>query len=377
MGWPDVLLWSIFLGSTLVQIYFWGGWFDQLARFQPQVEKRTDQEAPIPVSLVICARNEAENLARNLPLFLNQSYRFLDILVVNDDSSDKTAQVLLDFKQKNPKLRVLHIGNKSTPGKKAALSTGIQAAFFEAILLTDADCIPASPQWIHFMVSGYRQKKGIVLGYSPYLPSRSFLNHFIRFETSYIATQYFSFALAGSPYMGVGRNLMYPKHLFFNQGGFQAHQHLASGDDDLFINRAARYSPTQVVLHPQAFTYSFPKSNWRDYYYQKRRHLSTGSHYRTGHQLALGVLALSHFGHYAGLMLLLVFFPDNWMWSLSTFAVRLGVVMWQYRRILRLLQDPLLLPWIPLMDALYTLHYLVFAPVFFNTGQSRQVTWKQ
>lgn len=375
MIWLEPVLLIILFLTTTIQLGFWGYLFNHLARHQPSP---CDHNVDLPVSIVICARNEAENLRRHLPHWLAQTHRPLEIIVVNDASSDKSTDILLDFMKKSPILHVIEIGNKQVAGKKAALAQGIAAASSEAILLTDADCIPASSQWVQCMATGFRQKNGVVLGYSPYLhQSKKVLNYFIRFETSYVATQYFSFALAGYPYMGVGRNLLYAKSLFNQHQGFSAHQHLAPGDDDLFINQVAQASNTQVVLDPQAFTYSIPASNWRDYYYQKRRHLSVGTYYRPQHKLALGLLAISHLGHYASLLTLLVVFPAQWMWSLIAYSVRLLVVFWQYRRILHLLQDKALWPWIPLLDALYTLYYLVFAPALFNTGQSRQEKWKQ
>jgi poly-beta-1,6-N-acetyl-D-glucosamine synthase len=376
MGWLEGTLLALATGTTLVQLWFWGYLFGHLGAYRPNSAPDGDQEGP-PVSLIICARNEAKNLRKNLPRILSQSYRWLDIIVVNDASTDNSLEILLEFKKKNPNLRIIQNGRKFTTGKKAALTLGIQAAFYEVILLTDADCTPAGPKWVSGMVGALTTSTDIVLGYSPFLQSRSFLNRFIRFETSYIATQYYSFALAGIPYMGVGRNLLYRRQLFFETGGFQQHLHLATGDDDLFINEAARSSNTSVVLSPQTFTYSIPKSNWRAYYYQKRRHLRAGTHYRPAHQLALGLLSASHLGHYLSTIVLMITFPTYTLPATFAISVRYLVVCWQYRRILRLLRDPSLLPWIPLLDALYTLHYLVFAPVLFNTGQSRQEKWKQ
>ncbi len=376
MGWFEATLLALTAGSTLIQLWFWGYLFGHLGRYRYPPDPEEEPEGP-GVSLIICARNEAKNLKKNLPRILNQTYRSLEIIIVNDASTDNSLEVLLDFKKKNPKLRLIHTGRKFTAGKKAALTLGINSAFHEVILLTDADCTPAGPKWVTGMVRALTTSTDIVLGYSPYLQSSSFLNRFIRFETSYIATQYFSFALAGIPYMGVGRNLLYRRRLFFETGGFQQHLHLATGDDDLFINEAARSSNTSVILSPQTFTYSIPKSNWRAYYYQKRRHLRAGTHYRPAHQLALGLLSASHLGHYLSTIVLMIAFQMYTLPALFTFSVRYLVVCWQYRRILRLLRDPSLLPWIPLLDALYTLHYLVFAPVLFNTGQSRQEKWKQ
>ncbi|MCB0615512.1 MAG: glycosyltransferase, partial [Phaeodactylibacter sp.] len=176
-------------------------------------------------------------MRRNLPFFLAQDYPEYEIIVVNDNSSDKTLEVLLDFQKKSPILRLIDI-NVSTPrGKKAALSKGVNAAKFEILLLSDADCRPASPQWLDFMQAFIRDRAKIGLGYSPYFRGKGILNAFIRFETVYSAIQYLSFAFMGLPYMGVGRNLCYRKSLFRGSGGFDSHAHIASGDDDLFINQ--------------------------------------------------------------------------------------------------------------------------------------------
>ena len=374
----DILLVTTLVISTLVQLYFWGILFNHLASYKPTVKPANfPDKHETGVSVIICARNEAKNLKKYLPRLLNQSYQNLEIIVINDASADNSLEVLLEFQKKSHILRVIQINRKYTVGKKAALSLGISAALKEVILLTDADCTPIGKHWVSEMILGLKPGKSIVLGFSPYLTKSSLLNRFIRFETNYIATQYFSFALAGIPFMGVGRNLLYRRQLFFDVGGFKGHMHLASGDDDLLINKAARFSNTSVVLTPQAFMYSVPKSNWRDFYYQKRRHLTAGRHYQTKHQVLLGMLSASHVGHYLSALCLVILFPARWPLALFATTVRILVVCWQYRRILSLLRDSSLLLWVPLLDVAYLLYYLVFAPVLFNTGKSRQEKWKQ
>jgi biofilm PGA synthesis N-glycosyltransferase PgaC len=212
----------------------------------------------------------------------------------------------------------------------------------------------------------------LALGFSPYRRQPGVLNAFIRYETIYTAIQYHSFALSGIPYMGVGRNLAYDKRLFMRDHGFEAHAHVLSGDDDLFVNRVARAHNTVIVLHPDAFVFSEPQSAWRGYYYQKRRHLGAGRHYKPVHQALLGLLAASHCGHY-GLGLILLCGGAMTLSVLIYYLVRIGVVSLLGGLIARKLGDPSLRPWIPLFDAAFVWYYFLFAPALI--GNIKQ--WKQ
>lgn len=380
----------LFIAATVVQLFFWIYFFVRLAYYKKFPDRVTaghpasipplamsneygyEKIAESPVSIIICARNEAENLRRHLPHFLNQNYRSFEILVVNDNSSDQTKEVLLDFQRKNPKLRVLNIDTDTLPGKKSALTKGIEASKFDILLLSDADCIPTSEHWLQLMQSAIRQNIEIGIGYSPYRKQPGWLNRFIRFETVYTATQYLSFALAGIPYMGVGRNLAYHKSIFNRSGGFRRHMDIASGDDDLFINQVAHSTNTSIVLKPGAFVVSEPKTTWKSYYYQKSRHLTTGRQYRPLHKVLLGALSASHAGHYLAGML---FFLAGGSVSLVCliYLVRMGVVVWLYRRIMKNLDDLSLWPWVPVLDLAFLGYYFAFAPVLI-TGKVKQ--WK-
>lgn len=363
----DILLF-LFLATTAIQLLYWLLAFSRLAFYrQPPLPPGP----PEPVSVIICARNEEKNLRRNLPYFLAQDYPEYEVIVVNDNSFDKTFDVLLDFQKKSPILRLIDV-KVDTRGKKAALSKGIKAAKFEILLLSDADCRPASPQWLNFMQAFIRDRAQIGLGYSPYFRGKGILNAFIRFETTYSAIQYLSFALMGLPYMGVGRNLCYRKSLFRGSGGFDSHAHIASGDDDLFINQVATRDNTRVILSPQAFVFSEPKSSWRGYYRQKSRHLTTGTRYRLVHQLALGLLSASHFGHYAcGFALIL--YHSLELTVLLNYLARIGVASALYILIMRKLHDTSLIRWVPALDVLYAFSYLVFAPALFLKSKEK---WK-
>ncbi len=368
------LIYIILLAATIVQVIIWIGLFGWLALYKEPLldEENRQRNTQKPVSVIICARNEAKNLINNIPHFLKQNYRSFEIIVVNDDSFDETFQVLFEFQQKSPIFRIVNVnGTKTLPGKKAALTKGIEAAIYEQILLTDADCIPSSPHWIEIMQSKLSPEISIVLGYSPYLDIPSFLNIFIRFETTYTAIQYMAMALAGMPYMGVGRNLLYTRSTFYRGGKFEKHQHIASGDDDLLINTVANRSNTVINLHPSTFIFSRPKHTWRGYYRQKSRHLSTGIEYRMKHKLVLGMISTSHFLHYACAFVLL-FDAGYHGHIIFSYLVRIGIVMTVYRLILVKLGDTKLWKWLPLLDILLVIYYIVFAPSLIGKKQK----WK-
>ncbi len=332
----------------------------------------TEEKLP-PVSVILCARNEAENLKKNLPLFLEQDYPNFELIVVDDNSTDKTAAVVLEFQKKFSTLRLLSIRTQTSPGKKAALSLGIQQASFERLFLSDTDCRPQSRQWLKVMQRSLSDST-IVLGYGPYLERSGWLNRFIRFEASYTAIQYFSFALAGHPYMGVGRNLAYHRSVFWQAKGFDKHVHLISGDDDLLVNQMAHAGNTTINLSPEARVYSAPATSWRGYYIQKRRHLSVGSHYRWQHQIALSTLALSHFAFYVLTVLLLILIPNWWHILTLNFLVRMGVVLHVSHGVSKHLGEQNLLPFLPLLDFLYLVYYIVFAPSLLTGSRIRK--WK-
>src|SRR6185295_5771307 len=127
-------------------------------------------------------------------------------------------------------------------------------------------------QWLRLMQQHYKPDTHIVLGYSPYKRTKGLLNRFVRFETFYTAMQYLSFALAKSPYMGVGRNLSYRKSLFFAYKGFASHNHILSGDDDLFVNETATSSNTRIEIDKASFMYTEAEKTWSAWWQQKSRH---------------------------------------------------------------------------------------------------------
>lgn len=266
-----------------------------------------------PVSVVICARNEEQNLAEFLPAILEQDYPDYEVIVVNDCSTDDSDMVLRRLGAQYKHLRVTTI--KSDPkflhGKKLALTVGIKAAGNNRLLLTDADCKPESKEWIKHMAENFSDEKTIVLGYGGYIQEKGMLNGFIRFDTFYIALQYLGFAMAKKPYMGVGRNLAYTKELYFSNRGFASHSHIRSGDDDLFIQQVANKHNTAVELRHSAHTRSKASDTYGGWVNQKRRHLTTSPLYKGTVKFRLALEPLSRVLFWAfGIYLLLTnFYP--------------------------------------------------------------------
>jgi cellulose synthase/poly-beta-1,6-N-acetylglucosamine synthase-like glycosyltransferase len=315
------------------------------------------------------------NLRRNLPYICKQHYPAgYEVLVVNDNSSDGTMELLFDYGREFYHLdyRTIPQDAKVLKGKKFALTIGVKAAKYEHIILTDADCRPGNEYWLQHMASRFSDNKKVILGYSQYDKREGFLNACIRFETYFTALQYLSYAMAGIPYMGVGRNMGYTRELFLSQNIFVKKPHLTSGDDDLVINTIATGSNTAVALHPDSFMISTPKEQWDEWLYQKRRHMTTAVHYKTKHIFLLNLFQVSQIVFYILFTVLIVL--NQWMlWVLSIFGIRLllnGIIHFKAMKRLKTLD---IFIWHPFFDVLYLLYYLVMLPGIFNKKQN---PWK-
>jgi glycosyltransferase involved in cell wall biosynthesis len=250
----------------------------------------------VPVSVIVCAKNEAENIKEFFPLLIEQNYPEFEIVLIDDASSDDTLDLFEEYEKQYPNVKLVKVENNETfwGNKKYALTLGIKASKHEHLLFIDADCKPTSNEWISIMTSNFTKEKSIVLGYGAYdKVKNSLLNKIIRFETLMTAVQYFSWAKIGSPYMGVGRNLAYKKEEFYKVNGFIDHMKIRSGDDDLFINQASTKSNTTICFDSNSFTYSKPNTSFKNWLNQKRRHVSTASYYKGFDKFQLGLFYTS------------------------------------------------------------------------------------
>jgi len=282
-----------------------------------------------PISIIICAKNESENLTKNLPFFSEQTYSNFELILINDCSKDSTLEVMKRFKNKSSiPVKIVNIeANKHFLGsKKNALTKGIKVAKNKYLLFTDADCKPISKNWILEMATHFTSKHQIVLGYGAYKKIKnSLLNKLIRFETILTAIQYFSYAKVGIPYMGVGRNLAYTKQLFYANNGFENHLKIKSGDDDLFINQAATKQNTAICYSKESFTISEPKTSLKSWISQKRRHISRASYYKPLPKFLLALFYSSQllFWGIATILLLLLF---KWQLVIILILIRFAIL---------------------------------------------------
>lgn len=281
------LLASLIVGLC-IQLYYYLWVFTQVSVRKKPKGHAVEPSTP-PVSVVICARNEEDNLRNFLPKVLEQDYPDFEVVVVNDCSTDGTDMLLSTMLGEHPRLRVTSINEnaKFMHNKKLALTVGIKSAKHEWLLLTDADCHPESPRWLASMAERFVRPNEIVIGYGGYTAQPGLLNKLIRFDTMFNAMAYLGFAINHHPYMAVGRNLAYNKELFFRNRGFASHSHIASGDDDLFVRDAANGRNTAVCLAPESFTRSVPCSTYKEWIKQKTRHISTSAHYRLADKMRI------------------------------------------------------------------------------------------
>jgi poly-beta-1,6-N-acetyl-D-glucosamine synthase len=367
----DLLLGGLALLACLVVAVYYLIWF-RVSGSRKLIPEKTPSPS-IPLSVIICAHNEKKNLEKNLPFIMAQDYPQFEVLVVNDGSWDGTADLLDTLAAANPRLKVVTLDHEKVKktGKKLALTLGIKAAQCDHFVLTDADCYPASTQWLSHIAAGFSGGKDLVLGVSPYARKNSILNLFVRFETLITAMQYVAMARKGKAYMGVGRNMAYTRRLFFSVKGFANHHHLNAGDDDLFVQDAATANNVNVCVHPESQTLSDSAKGFRSWWRQKRRHLYVGKHYGSKVRRFLGLLALVQVLFYMVMPVWFVYAAFWWlplcvygMWLLVRFPVTLRVG-------LRMNQHHILVAY-PLLDLMYAA-YLFAAGI--NAWLAKKADW--
>jgi len=357
--------------TATIQLFWYWFFFSRLA-FR---KKKKKYDATPPVTVVICAKNEYLNLEENLPFFLDQDYPNYEVLVINDGSDDESELLLHEIRGKYPHLTVINLQKSVNffKGKKFPLSIGIREARHGLVLLADADCRPASRQWIAGMVSGFDPATEIVLGYGPYRKRPGLLNMLIRFDTFFIALQYFSFALSGNAYMGVGRNLAYRRETFFRMKGFTSHYIVMSGDDDLFINQAATRGNVRIETCPQSHTLSLPKETLAKWFHQKRRHMTTGKYYKPKFKFLLGLFGMSQLLFYPLFIAIMAccLLSTIGLVAAAIFGLRMISMLIIFYKAGKKLNQSRLSLYSPLFDAVMTGLNIIFAfaAMFFNSNR--------
>lgn len=361
-----------FAGIVFLQLVY-TLFFHARFAFYTRKKKAINPNLP-PVSVIIAARNESDNLFHNLPLILQQNYPNFEVIVVNHQSIDESYHVLNAYKMQYPHLRIIEVERSKHLGigKKLPLTLGIKAAKNEHLVFTDADCIPKSNDWLQKMVENFSETKSIVMGYGPYQCEKGILNKLIRLDTAFIAMNYFSFALAKLPYMAVGRNLAYTKTAFNAVHGYKSHYSISSGDDDLFIQEAAKKRNYTIEVNPATFCTSKAKKTWEEWVKQKTRHYSTSGNYQVFKKALLGIYPMTVLLMWIFAVTLL--FNPEFRWiTLSIFGGITVIKWWIQARCLIKLHEKGFIPYLPFLD----LFYAVLIPTLYYTSEkATHSKWK-
>ncbi|MGB3800896.1 MAG: glycosyltransferase [Lewinella sp.] len=361
---------TLLLVALAIQILVWC--FVFYRALDPVAERSGHSE---PVSVLVCFYNEAPTLEACLRGILSQQHANFELIAVDDNSTDESGVIAARIAGEDDRLRIIDPGD-TNPGKRDALRAGLRAAEHDLVLLTDADCVPASDDWLSYMTHPLTRSDEVVLGCGPLRGGSGLLAAWQRYEATYVALHYQGLARRGLPYMGVGRNLAYQRTFFRRAGGLPPADQLAGGDDDLIVGHHSRARTTARVTDPAAWTYTTPVPTFTGYVKQKLRHQSVGLHYRGAHQAMLIGLALSHGVFYLTGFILL--FTPVWPWAVGAYALRALLVGFTFahgpvRQFLGgdagiMLVGNLIL--ILIFDLLYSLHYLFLLTATFSSRSS-------
>ncbi len=374
----EMIIWGLFFLAVGIQFTYLLFVFGRFALFYKDKGEQDLDLNTSGVSVIIAAKNEAAHLKDLLPLLMQQDYPDFEVVVVNDRSTDGSEELLAAFTKEYAKLRSVTI--RYTPehltSKKYALTLGIKVSAYDTVLLTDADCRPVSLNWIKRMSAPIRNdQKTFVLGHGSYLALPGLLNKIIQFETLMTAIYYFSFGYWKSPFMGVGRNLCYRKDFFMEKKAFKSLWHIEGGDDDLFVNRYANSKNTAIVAHPESITVSEPKTSFKEYFVQKKRHFHAGKYYQAKDKLKLGLYTLSHLVFwFAGLGIVIL--DTSWEPIALVLGLVLARAMLQYYIIgeaRKKLEGKGKVIWTLFFDLMYMVNYWVLGVQGYL---SKTVKWK-
>lgn len=311
----------------VVQLIYYLVLYNRIGR-RNRKEQRNElhftQELP-PLSVIICAHDEVENLRRNLPAILAQDYPKFEVIVINDGEKNESEDYLLQLEEQYRNLYHSFVPDSSRyiSRKKLAVTLGIRASRYDWLVLTEANCQPQSNQWLRLLARNFTPHTEVVLGYSGYERGKGWLRRCCAFDSLFNAMRYLGFALGGHPYMGIGRNLAYRKQLFYDQKGFSAHLNLRRGDDDLFVNQVAHGENTRVETDPEAIMRMQPIYRGKDWREEKIGYASTARQYKGLQRWLAGLETFSRLLFYAAWLSMTVMGILHFHWMVAGIGVLL------------------------------------------------------
>jgi cellulose synthase/poly-beta-1,6-N-acetylglucosamine synthase-like glycosyltransferase len=315
--WYAILVLA-FLVVILVQMIYYWMFFSRLAFHKP----RKVSDGKPPVSVIVLARNQYNDLLHTLPVLLGQDYPEFEVLVADDNSDDGSDELLEKLTEQHANLRVVKLTQSLNwfKGRKFPLSLGIKSANHDVLLLTDIQFRPAGKNWISELAGSYSENTEIVLGYATYDTS-SKLNKWLRFMAFYDGLVYLSMALSGRTFKGIGSNLSYRKSLFYRHKGFSSHYVINAGDDELFVNRTATGRNVRIQVSGNSMVKSAKPVSLLQWLAKEKTRLSIRRYFKFSHRALISVFSTSTFLFYL-IFILLLLLQIQWPVVVGLFAVR-------------------------------------------------------
>lgn len=326
------------------------------------------------VSVIIAARNEEKNIGDCIRAILEQQYPIdrYEMIVVDDRSEDRTAEIVKKMMGKKPHLKLITIQerDRSTSPKKYALEQGITQATGEIILTTDADCT-VQPGWIETLVRCFSEDVGLVAGYSPLVcrSEPSLFHPLIALDALALAAVAAGSFGAGYPLTCNGRNLAYRRSAYEQTGGFHAIRHIISGDDDLLLHRMKKKTSWKMryAIEKESIVFSIPPKGLKAFFHQRIRHASKGRYYNK--MIKMGLILFYLFN----LSFLLSLFFQLWISFIIILAIKSLFEFFLLYRAAKIFDQRRSLLYFPLAVLLHIPYVLLFGA----WGQFGKFSWKE
>jgi len=273
----------------VVLVYLIKGW----AALRRPAKQIPAGELSTKVTLLIAARNEEENIRLTIEDILAQDYpkHLLEIIIVDDHSTDSTADIIRSYAPQGIKLLQLNEAEKLNSYKKKAIAKAIELSTGDLMIATDADC-RMGPQWMSSVVSYFETKDWVMIS-SPvaYFQEKTLFERLQTLEFSYLIGIGAAFIGNGRASTCNGANFAYRKDVFYEVGGFKGIDDLASGDDELLLQKVAERHPGRIgfLKQREAVVYTHAKPNLTEFLQQRRRWASKSTKYKDKNVVALAV----------------------------------------------------------------------------------------
>jgi cellulose synthase/poly-beta-1,6-N-acetylglucosamine synthase-like glycosyltransferase len=320
----------------LIQLVYYFALYNKIHKRKIAVKKGkikfTDNLPPLSVVIYIKEDKKTALHEYLLPV-LEQDYPEFEVIAVNDNPEGKSEELLMLMQKQYPHLHYTFIPDTARyiSRKKLALTLGVKAARFDWVVFTETNCYPADKHWLRLMARNFTPETQVVLGYSNFQYRNGWSHKYRSFDLLFTSLRYLGFALAGKPYMGIGRNMAYRKELFFKQKGFSSHLDLNRGDDDIFINQIATKANTRVETDAGAVIRVRPLTFNKDWDEEKTIYTVTSRYFRGSQRLLLGFETFSRLLFHVALTGSMVFFLLNRYWN----AAGLIALIWLIRYIVQ------------------------------------------